>query len=116
MSLMKINLRHLNQSHILKQAQPICGAGTCSEEDILKRLLEICDLYDINLDIVKCNRSTFDLSSLVVWLVMVTLVIAVTHALCAISRRCERVLGRRSKGNTLNCDWAAYSGCTSSAN
>ena len=57
-----------------------------------------------------------DLSSPVVWLLMVALMIAVSHALCAISRRCERVLGRRSKGNTLNCDWAAYSGCTSSAN
>ena len=99
MSLMKINLRHLNQSHLLKQAQPICSAGTCSEADILKRLLEICDLYDINLDIVKCNeRSAYDLSSPVVWLLVLALVIAITHALCAISRRCERVLGRRVQG------------------
>ena len=99
MSLMKINVKHLNQSHLLRQAKPICSAGTCSEEDILKRLLEICDLFDINLDIVMCDRrSTFDLSSPVIWLLMLALVIAISHALCAISRRCERVLGRRVQG------------------
>ena len=98
MSLMKINLRHLNQSHLLKQAKPICSKGTCSEEDILKRLLEICDLYDINLDIVKCSNG-FDITSPMVWLLVLALVIAITHALCAISHRCERVLGRRVQGN-----------------
>ena len=104
---MKINVKHLNQSHLLRQAQPICSAGTCSEQDILKRLLQICDLFDINLDIVMCdNRSNYDLSSPVIWLLMIALGVVLSHAACSISRRCKRLFCRRSPGN-MNCDEAA---------
>ena len=97
---MKINVKHLNQTHLLRQAQPICAAGTCTEKDILKRLLEICDLYDINLDIVMCdNRSNYDLTSPVIWLLMIALGVVLSHAACSISRRCQRLFRRRTQGN-----------------
>ena len=94
MSLMKINLRHL-----LRQAQPICAAGTCAEQDILNRLLLILDLYDINLDIVKCDsRSNYDLTSPVIWLLMIALGVVLSHAACSIGRQCKRLFCRRSPG------------------
>ena len=96
---MKINLRHLNQSHLLRQAQPICSAGTCSERDILNRLLLILDLYDINLDIVKCDsRSNYDLTNPVIWLLMIALGVVLSHAACSIGRRCKRLFCRHSPG------------------
>ena len=96
---MKINLKHLNQSHLLRQAQPICSAGTCSERDILNRLLLILDLYDINLDIVKCdNRSNYDLTNPVIWLLMIALGVVLSHAACSIGRQCKQLFCRRSPG------------------
>ena len=99
MSLMKINLKHLNQSHLLRQAQPICATGSCSEQDILNRLLLILDLYDVNLDIVKCdNRSNYDLTNPVIWLLMLALGVVLSHAVCSIFRQCRRLFCRRSPG------------------
>ena len=99
MSLMKINERHLNQSHLLRQAVPICAAGQCNEHDILHRLLLLLDLYDVNLDIVKCEeRSKYDLSDPMIWVVMLALGVVLSHAIGSFARQCKRLFARRSPG------------------
>ena len=38
MSLLRINAKYLNQTHLLRQAIMICAEGQCNEHDILHRL------------------------------------------------------------------------------
>ena len=104
MSLMKINEKHLNQSHLLKQAVSICSAGQCSERDILHRLLLLMDLFDVNLDVVKCEeRSNYDLSNPVIWVLMLALGIVLSHAIGSFARQCKRLVARRSPGKIKWC-------------
>ena len=104
MSLMKVNKRHLNQLHLLKQAISICAAGQCSEQDILHRLLLLMDLFDVNLDIVKCEeRSNYDLSNPVIWVLMLALGIVLSRAIGSFARQCKRLFARRSPGKIKWC-------------
>ena len=95
MSLIKLNAKHLNQTHLLRQAIAICSEGQCSEVDILHRLLLLLDLYDINLDVVKCEPSVFALSDPMTWIHILAVGIVVSHVMGSIIRQCKRLFPRR---------------------
>ena len=103
MSLMNINEKHLNQSHLLRQAVSICAAGQCNEHDILHWLLLLLDLYDVNLDIVKCEeRSRCDLSDPMVWVHMLALGIIFSHVMSSFIRQCNRLFARQRSPGKIN--------------
>ena len=97
MSLIKLNAKHLNQTHLLQQAIAICSEGQCSEVDILHRLLLLLDLYDINLDVVKCEQTVFALSDPMTWIHILAVGIVVSHVMGSIIRQCKRLFTRRRR-------------------
>ena len=114
MSLMQINVKHLNQTHLLRQAIAICAEGQCNEIDILHRLLLLLDLYDINLDVVKCERSAYDLSDPMTWIHILAVGIVVSHVMASVIRQCKRLFTRRRLPGKIKlffcvCDEAARS-------
>ena len=104
MSLIKSNLKYLNQTHLLRQAISICTEGQCSEADILHRLLLILDLFDVDLEVVKCDQTAQDpapFADPMTWIHILAVGIVVSHAVAAILRQCKKVFTRRLPGMKL---------------
>ena len=103
MSLMKINAKHLNQTHLLRQAISICTEGQCNEKDILHRLLLLLDLYDVDLDVVKCEQqSRYNLSDPMAWVHMLALGIIFSHVVASFIRQCKRLFIRQRSPGKIN--------------